>query len=183
MIIYLAAPPPPKTINKEWEEASNQRALEQKMNPISGELSLLMRSYCTLPYGYMLTRGSVGKVSRPRDTQVGDSSPTNKDSFLKPHRLFSPHSPPSNKQTKRYCRTLAFVFQMLFAPSRQRFFFIFSCLAFSFKVFFSFLLPPTFGKGHISSALWVVRAIMFNCFSPSLAPPSPGGMCVRTGDF
>ncbi|KAH9950230.1 COX4, subunit IV of cytochrome c oxidase [Amylocystis lapponica] len=30
------APPPPKTINKEWEEAANERALEQKMNPISG---------------------------------------------------------------------------------------------------------------------------------------------------
>ncbi|KAJ7598704.1 COX4, subunit IV of cytochrome c oxidase [Mycena floridula] len=26
----------PHTINKEWEEASNERALEQKMNPISG---------------------------------------------------------------------------------------------------------------------------------------------------
>lgn len=31
-----AAPPPPKSISKEWEEASNERALEQKMNPISG---------------------------------------------------------------------------------------------------------------------------------------------------
>ncbi|KAF9819811.1 hypothetical protein IEO21_01902 [Rhodonia placenta] len=30
------APPPPKSISKEWEEASNERALEQKMNPISG---------------------------------------------------------------------------------------------------------------------------------------------------
>ncbi|KAI0957893.1 hypothetical protein AcW1_006140 [Taiwanofungus camphoratus] len=30
------AAPPPKTISKEWEEASNQRAIEQKMNPISG---------------------------------------------------------------------------------------------------------------------------------------------------
>lgn len=29
-------PPPPKTISKEWEEAANQRALEQKMNPITG---------------------------------------------------------------------------------------------------------------------------------------------------
>jgi hypothetical protein len=32
------APPPPKTISKEWEEASNERALEQKLNPITGEL-------------------------------------------------------------------------------------------------------------------------------------------------
>ncbi|EMD38107.1 hypothetical protein CERSUDRAFT_82331 [Gelatoporia subvermispora B] len=30
------APPPPRTITKEWEEAMNERALEQKMNPISG---------------------------------------------------------------------------------------------------------------------------------------------------
>ncbi|KAI0819046.1 cytochrome c oxidase subunit IV family [Irpex lacteus] len=30
------APPPPRTINKEWEEASNQRALEQKADPITG---------------------------------------------------------------------------------------------------------------------------------------------------
>ncbi|KAJ3533648.1 hypothetical protein NM688_g7250 [Phlebia brevispora] len=30
------APPPPKTMTKEWQEASNERALEQKMNPISG---------------------------------------------------------------------------------------------------------------------------------------------------
>ncbi|KAG6866146.1 hypothetical protein C0991_008099 [Blastosporella zonata] len=30
------APPPPKTITKEWEEASNVRALEMKLNPITG---------------------------------------------------------------------------------------------------------------------------------------------------
>ncbi|KAF7793194.1 hypothetical protein EIP86_004303 [Pleurotus ostreatoroseus] len=30
------APPPPKTMTKEWQEASNERALEQKMNPITG---------------------------------------------------------------------------------------------------------------------------------------------------
>ncbi|KAI0270260.1 cytochrome c oxidase subunit IV [Russula aff. rugulosa BPL654] len=30
------APPPPKTITKEWEEASNERAKELKINPISG---------------------------------------------------------------------------------------------------------------------------------------------------
>ncbi|KAJ2921033.1 hypothetical protein H1R20_g16060, partial [Candolleomyces eurysporus] len=29
-------PPPPHTITKEWEEASNQRALEMKLNPITG---------------------------------------------------------------------------------------------------------------------------------------------------
>jgi len=26
----------PRTLNKEWQEASNERALEQKMNPITG---------------------------------------------------------------------------------------------------------------------------------------------------
>ncbi|KAF9220124.1 COX4, subunit IV of cytochrome c oxidase [Gyrodon lividus] len=30
------APPPPKTITREWEEASNERALEQKQDPITG---------------------------------------------------------------------------------------------------------------------------------------------------
>ena len=37
--LLFPASPPPKTINKEWEEASNQRALEQKMDPISGRCS------------------------------------------------------------------------------------------------------------------------------------------------
>jgi cytochrome c oxidase subunit 4 len=32
----VTAPPPPKTITKEWEEASNERAKELKINPISG---------------------------------------------------------------------------------------------------------------------------------------------------
>ncbi|KZT09684.1 cytochrome c oxidase subunit IV [Laetiporus sulphureus 93-53] len=40
VILYYSlktlAAPPPKTITKEWQEASNKRALEQKMNPISG---------------------------------------------------------------------------------------------------------------------------------------------------
>lgn len=30
------APPPPKTLTKEWQEASNELAREQNMNPISG---------------------------------------------------------------------------------------------------------------------------------------------------
>ncbi|KIP08854.1 hypothetical protein PHLGIDRAFT_87511 [Phlebiopsis gigantea 11061_1 CR5-6] len=38
--IFLAVrsqgPPPPRTINKEWEEAMNERALETKMDPITG---------------------------------------------------------------------------------------------------------------------------------------------------
>lgn len=34
--IRAIAPAPPKTINKEWEAAMTERALEQKMNPITG---------------------------------------------------------------------------------------------------------------------------------------------------
>ncbi|VDB82753.1 unnamed protein product [Peniophora sp. CBMAI 1063] len=30
------APPPPKTMSKEWQEASNERAKEMRINPISG---------------------------------------------------------------------------------------------------------------------------------------------------
>ncbi|KAF8835767.1 COX4, subunit IV of cytochrome c oxidase [Paxillus ammoniavirescens] len=36
LTIRSLAPPPPKTITREWEEASTERALEQKMDPISG---------------------------------------------------------------------------------------------------------------------------------------------------
>jgi len=39
-VLYMAirsmASPPPKTISKEWEEATNQRAIEQNLNPITG---------------------------------------------------------------------------------------------------------------------------------------------------
>ncbi|KAI0261397.1 cytochrome c oxidase subunit IV family [Gloeopeniophorella convolvens] len=34
--VRSVAPPPPHTITKEWEEASNERAKELKINPISG---------------------------------------------------------------------------------------------------------------------------------------------------
>jgi len=37
----FTAPPPPKTINKEWEEAANERAREMKLNPITGMQLLL----------------------------------------------------------------------------------------------------------------------------------------------
>jgi len=36
LTISAFAPPPPRTLTKEWQEASNQRAIEQKMNPITG---------------------------------------------------------------------------------------------------------------------------------------------------
>ncbi|KAJ7454860.1 cytochrome c oxidase subunit IV-domain-containing protein [Mycena latifolia] len=34
--IRAASPPPPKSMSKEWQEAMNERAIEQKMNPITG---------------------------------------------------------------------------------------------------------------------------------------------------
>ncbi|KAI8982810.1 cytochrome c oxidase subunit IV family [Trametes punicea] len=34
--IRAVAPPPPRTLSKEWEEAENERAIELKINPISG---------------------------------------------------------------------------------------------------------------------------------------------------
>ncbi|KAG6329663.1 hypothetical protein ID866_9427 [Astraeus odoratus] len=44
--IYLAirasAPPPPKTLTREWEEASNERAREAKLNPISGSYLIVV---------------------------------------------------------------------------------------------------------------------------------------------
>jgi cytochrome c oxidase subunit 4 len=38
LTIYVSfiAPPPPKTLTKEWEEATNVRAREMNINPISG---------------------------------------------------------------------------------------------------------------------------------------------------
>ncbi|KAK0196510.1 COX4, subunit IV of cytochrome c oxidase [Armillaria mellea] len=36
MGVKAMAPAPPKTITKEWQEASSERAIEQKMNPITG---------------------------------------------------------------------------------------------------------------------------------------------------
>ena len=41
----LTAPEPPKTLTKEWQEAMNERAKEQKMNPIHG-----MSRYVTHPF-------------------------------------------------------------------------------------------------------------------------------------
>ncbi|KAK7455299.1 Cytochrome c oxidase subunit 5B, mitochondrial [Stygiomarasmius scandens] len=36
MAIRARSPEPPHTMTKEWQEASNERALEQKLNPITG---------------------------------------------------------------------------------------------------------------------------------------------------
>ncbi|KAH0826939.1 COX4, subunit IV of cytochrome c oxidase [Lanmaoa asiatica] len=36
MAVHSRAPPPPKTLTREWQEASNERGREQKMDPMSG---------------------------------------------------------------------------------------------------------------------------------------------------
>ncbi|KAJ7477302.1 cytochrome c oxidase subunit IV-domain-containing protein [Mycena galericulata] len=36
LAIRAVSPPPPKTMTTEWQEAMNERAIEQKMNPITG---------------------------------------------------------------------------------------------------------------------------------------------------
>lgn len=41
VVLLLAAPAPPSTLTKEWQEASNELALAAKMNPITGGFLLL----------------------------------------------------------------------------------------------------------------------------------------------
>jgi cytochrome c oxidase subunit 4 len=36
-LIRSQAPPPPKTMTKEWQEAMNEKAKEDNLNPITGE--------------------------------------------------------------------------------------------------------------------------------------------------
>jgi len=38
-LAHQFSPPPPKTITREWQEASNERALEQKQDPFTGPAS------------------------------------------------------------------------------------------------------------------------------------------------
>ncbi|KAJ7236950.1 cytochrome c oxidase subunit IV-domain-containing protein [Mycena rebaudengoi] len=35
-VIRAASPPPPKSFSKEWQEAMNEKAIQQKMEPITG---------------------------------------------------------------------------------------------------------------------------------------------------
>ena len=39
MCVVFVAAPPPKTLTKEWQEASNERAKELNLNPITGMYS------------------------------------------------------------------------------------------------------------------------------------------------
>lgn len=62
----MIAPPPPKTMTKEWEEATNARALEMKLNPITGKplfrCSLSSaRNYSRLSF---VTRYLIGRILR-----------------------------------------------------------------------------------------------------------------------
>jgi hypothetical protein len=41
---FFPAPAPPKTMTKEWQEASTEIAKEQKINPITGKSFARMRS-------------------------------------------------------------------------------------------------------------------------------------------
>jgi hypothetical protein len=52
------APPPPKTITREWEEAANERAKEMNLNPISGKgyLSEVLSAGSNLSIRYLVGR-------------------------------------------------------------------------------------------------------------------------------
>ncbi len=56
-----AASAPPKTLTKEWQEASNERAKEMNLNPISGE--------CTLNLAPNVSLKPFHQVSRQKDTR------------------------------------------------------------------------------------------------------------------
>lgn len=59
------APDVPKTVSKEWEEATNERALEQKMNPITGTYNPLHHTL----FQSVADAGPFCQVSRPRATR------------------------------------------------------------------------------------------------------------------
>lgn len=61
-----------RTLNKEWEEATNERALEMKLNPITGASILFALASSTL---------TILQVSRQKDTLARASSPRNKCSI------------------------------------------------------------------------------------------------------
>ena len=48
MCVVFVAAPPPKTLTKEWQEASNERAKELNLNPITGMYSTNYNILCRL---------------------------------------------------------------------------------------------------------------------------------------
>jgi len=75
---HCIAPPPPRTLTKEWQEASNERAIEQKMNPITG---MFLCSPLSLP---RLTQQSSSppQVSHQKDTKAKASSHTSSRRYI-----------------------------------------------------------------------------------------------------
>lgn len=48
-VCSLSGPAPPRTMTKEWQEASNERAKEMKLNPISGQFHRFVFELSLLP--------------------------------------------------------------------------------------------------------------------------------------
>lgn len=75
MAFSSAAPPPPRTITKEWEDAATERAKEMKINPIHG---------LYFPFRFKAAPADVifatQQVSPPRATRVPVSAPTDERS-------------------------------------------------------------------------------------------------------
>lgn len=63
LAIRAASPEPPKTRTKEWEQASNERALQQKMNPITGRSSQLVFIPLLIPVQVFLPKATKAKAS------------------------------------------------------------------------------------------------------------------------
>lgn len=71
LILSYTAPTPPRTINKEWQEASNERALDQKMNPLTGTpRSLLSLVYFAHRSSRYRVRGLQRQGLRPRQLEL-----------------------------------------------------------------------------------------------------------------
>ena len=71
LIIPNPAPTPPRTINKEWQEASNERALDQKMNPLTGTTRFpLSFVYFAHRYTRYRVRGLQRQGIRPRQLEL-----------------------------------------------------------------------------------------------------------------
>lgn len=62
LTLCSAAPAPPSTITREWEEAANQRALEMKLDPITGELNPYFQVAGISDHGLLVIRYCVGGI-------------------------------------------------------------------------------------------------------------------------
>lgn len=65
LTIYLnIAPEPPKTMTKEWQQASNEKAIEQKQNPLTG---MPVFAYVLRYITYSPFKVSLQRVIKARD--------------------------------------------------------------------------------------------------------------------